>query len=184
MARPSKLSREQWASIESRYLVGESASKMAREFGITESAIRGRVSANAKVIKNVANQIVSSKIALNSLGVSARVSAINLADQILATQGHLFSAASHSAATANRLAKMAHDVVQKIDDANPLGAIDTLEDVALLSKMANDASVIGMSLLKSSKDMLKSQQSQQPAVMPYVSKDVVRQIVNELEGEY
>jgi hypothetical protein len=53
-----------------------------------------------------------------------------------------------------------------------------------LAKMAHDASVLGMGLLKSSRDMLKNNQSQQPAIMPYVSKDVVRQIVNELEGEY
>jgi hypothetical protein len=79
---------------------------------------------------------------------------------------------------------MVHDLVQKVDDANPLGAIDTLEDAALFAEMANDASVIGMSLLKSSRGMLKSHQSQQPAVLPYVSKDVVRQIVNEFEDEY
>lgn len=152
MARPSKLTESQVQEIEFRMANGESASSLAREFGVSEGAIRKRVSTNVKKIKEVANQIVAAETALNSLPVSTRVSTRSLADKLLAISGHLASAAEYGASTAHRLSAIANSQLDKMDDANPMGDIELIKGISGLTKMANDASEIPLNLLKAAKD--------------------------------
>ena len=107
-------------------------------------------------MKSVAGQLVRAEEALRELPVSAQLSALTLADELRAISLHLAGAAKYGAATAHRLAGVAHGKVQEMDDAAPLGeSMDTLRNVAVLTKMANDASTIGLNLLAANKDMLK-----------------------------
>lgn len=154
MGRPSKLTEAQWESIGKRLLAGEGGRELAREFGVAESAIRKRFSAQVKKIKDVANQIVATEIALKALPVSAQISAHDLAAQLRSISTHLASAANYGAATAHRLSGIAHAKVSEIDDAKPLDdeSIETLKGIAVLTRMANSSSEIGINLLRANKE--------------------------------
>jgi len=155
MARPSKLTDAQWESIGKRLLAGESAAKLSREFGVSKAAISVRFSKRNETIKIVANQIVDTERALSFLNVSEQIAARSLADDLKAISEHLAGAARFSAATSHRLAGIAHNKVAEIDDAKPLdeSSLASLKGIAVLTRMANESSEIGLSLLRANKDI-------------------------------
>jgi hypothetical protein len=108
-------------------------------------------------VKTVANQILETEGALRSLTVSEQISAVTLADQLRSISNHIAGAANYSAATSHRLAGMAHMKVLQVDDAEPLGekGKETLKDVAVLQRMANESSSIPLNLLAANKDAVK-----------------------------
>lgn len=154
MARPSKLTDAQWESIGKRLLSGESAAKLSREFRVSKAAISTRFSKRNETIKSVANQIVETERALSFLNVSEQIAARSLADDLKAISEHLAGAARFGAATSHRLAGIAHNKVAEIDDAKPLDedSLAALKGIAVLTRMANDASEIGLNLLRANKD--------------------------------
>jgi len=154
MGRKSKLTEKQWEEIGKRLVDGEEGRALAREFGISEAAIRKRFSAQTKQIKAVANQLVVAETAFNALPISAQISARTLADRLKAISENLADAAHYGAATAHRLAGIANNKVAEIDDAAPMTAesMETLKGIAVLTKMANESSEIGINLLRANKD--------------------------------
>lgn len=154
MARPSKLTDKQWADAEQRHLKGESIRSIAKLYKVAESTIRDKVSARVSEIKAVANQIVAADAGLRALPVSAQVSAISLADELKAVSGHLLGAARFGASTAHRLAGIANSKVAEIDDAAPIGeeSMQALKGIAVLTRMANESSEIGINLLRANKE--------------------------------
>ena len=157
MGRTSKLTARQWKSVEKRLLAGETANELATEFSIDRATISRRFAQHTKAVKDVANQLVASDFALKSLPIAQQISARTLADELIAISMHLAGAGKFGAATAHRLSGIAHAKVQEIDDAKPLDAesIESLRGVAVLTKMANESAVIGLSLLAANKDMIK-----------------------------
>lgn len=153
MGRPSKLTDKQWAEIERRNLAGESVRSLAREFGVSETAIRLRgVSSQTAEIKDVAKQMVAVQERLLSLPVSSQVSAHNLAEELRAISGHLAGAAKFGSMTAHRLSQFAHASTGKIDDAASLEEnADALKMVMAMTKGANDAAHVGLNLLAANK---------------------------------
>lgn len=141
--------------IEARLLAGETCRGLAREFGIAESAIRKRLGAQSKQIKAVALQVVAAEEAFNALPISARVSARTLIDDLKAISTHLAGAGKFGAATAHRLSGIANAQVDKISDINPMESQEVLQGISALTKMANDSSQIGMTLLSANKEQLK-----------------------------
>lgn len=164
MGRKSKLSEKQWEAVGQRLLKGEKGRALAKEFGVSEAAIRARFSAQNAEIKTVANQIVATESALKALPITAQVAARNLADDLLAISSHLAGAARFGAATAHRLQGIANAQVEKVDDAEP--EFDTLQKVGVLTKLANDASVMGFNLLNANKEQIKLLTNQESAAMP------------------
>jgi uncharacterized protein (DUF2342 family) len=154
MGRPSKLTEKQWQVIAERMSVGDSVRKLAKEFKISEAAIRLRLSAQTNEVKKLANQIVATEIALKQLPISAQITAHNLADQLRSISEHLAGAANYGAATAHRLSGIANGTVSKIDDDAPLSeeGITTLKGIAILTKLANESSEIGINLLRANKE--------------------------------
>lgn len=154
MGRKSLLTEKQWAEVKQRLLDGEAGRVLAREFGISETAIRKRLSSQCEQIKTVANQVFTAEVAFKALPISSQISAKTLVEQLHSISGHLAGAANYGAATAHRLSGIAHSKVQEIDDAAPLNAegIESLKGVAVLTKMANDASEIGVNLLRANKE--------------------------------
>lgn len=157
MGRRSKLTEQQWEFVGKRLLAGEKARQLAKEFGVAESTVRERFSDVNGKIKAVANQIVATDSALKALPISAQIAAISLADDLKAMSTHLAGAGKFGAATAHRLSGIAHSKVQEIDDAKPLDAesLESLKGVAILTKMANEASTIAVNLLAANKEMVK-----------------------------
>lgn len=158
MARPSKLTQRQWDQIEQRLLNNEKAADLAKEFGVDRAALTRRFSQPHKEVKAVANQMLATEQALRSLPVAQQLNAIALADQLRAISGHLAGAANFGAATAHRLAGIANGRVAQIDDAGPLdeAGITELRGIAVLTKMANEASEIGVNLLRANKEVVDS----------------------------
>lgn len=155
MARPSKLTEKQWDVVGKRFLSGESASALGREYGVSEAAIRKRFSAKHAQIKTVANQLATAEKALESLPISARLEARTLADRLKGISEHLAGAAELGAMTAHRLSVIANTEAQKVDETNPMDSISQLKSVAALTDMANKASTIGLNLLAASKGQVQ-----------------------------
>jgi hypothetical protein len=159
MGRKSKLSIEQWAEVERRILEGEAVRALAREFGVSEAAIRERIAKYAKVenVQAVARKIVDAELSLAALPIAAQITAQNLAARLRAISDNLAGAAHYGAATAHRLAGMANAKVNEIDDAAPLTgeSIEALRGVATLTKMANESATIGLNLIAANKDKVK-----------------------------
>lgn len=154
MGRNSKLTESQWDEIGRRLINGETGRALSREFKVSESAIRKRFGAQTKEVKSVANQLVAAETAFKSLPISAQISARTLADRLVSVSEHLCGAAEYGAATSHRLAGIAHNKVAEIDDAAPLSAesIESLKGIAVLTKMANESSEIGVNLLRANKE--------------------------------
>ena len=157
MGRPSKLTEKQWTAIGERLLKGEKAADLAREFGVSKTRISERFSKSLETVKAVANQLVTAEAALRALPIAEQVSVLNYADDLRAVSAHLIGAAKYGSATAHRLAGIAHANVLKIDDAAPLDgdSMETLRGVAALTKLANDASQIGVNLLNANKEAVR-----------------------------
>lgn len=167
MARPSKLSEKQWAEVERRHIAGESIRGLAKIYKVGESAIRARISAQSKDIKDVARQIVEVEEKFNALPVNAQITAHNLANQLRSISMHLGNAANYGAMTAHRLAGIANAQVDGIDDADPLkdeGSFEKLKGISALTKLANDSAEIGLNLLKANKETVDglNKQDDQP----------------------
>lgn len=175
MGRKSALTPEQWAEIDRRILLeGESVFKLAKEFGVNESSIRRKVKPNkaekaeqahshpeirAMAERKVAADSEVEKVArqIAQLPVATQRVVTDLAARLSNISGHLAGAAEFGAATAHRLAGIAHAKVQEIDDAAPLNdeSVAALKGVAVLTKMANEASTIGVNLLAANKDRVR-----------------------------
>lgn len=157
MGRKSALTDKQWADIEKRMLAGEPARALAREFGISEAAIRKKLGARTKTVKEVANQLVAAEKAFESLPIGAQISARTLADELKAVSMHLAGAAKFGAATAHRLSGIANAKVAEIDDAMPLddeASIKALKGIAALTDLSNRSAEIPLKLLAANKSMI------------------------------
>jgi hypothetical protein len=151
MGRPSKLSSEQWGQITGRLAAGEKAADLAREFGISKTAISNRVSKRAETVKAVANQLVSAESNLRALPVSEQLLSLNLADKLRSISSHAAGAAENGMMVAHRLTGISRMLVERIDDADPAGSMDDLKAVAAMGRIANDAAHIGLNLLAANK---------------------------------
>ena len=182
MGRKSKLIDAQWQEIERRMLEGEPVRALAREFQVSEAAIRARKSTHVEQIKTVANQIVATERAIQALPIPAQITAHNLAAKLRAISDNLASAAHYGAATAHRLQALANAEVAKVDDAEPLGSIDSLKSVGVLTKLANDSANIALNLLAANKDTvqrLNEEVPPQPSIDPTkLSSAALEEIMN------
>jgi hypothetical protein len=167
MARPSKLTDKQWEEIERRHIKGESIRSLAREFKVSESTIRDRISAQCAEIKAVANQIITAEERFSALPVSAQVSARSLVDDLKAISGHLASAAKFGSMTAHRLSVIAHAQTDLIDEAASFGEnAAALQSVMAMTKGANEAATIGINLLRANKETVDGLNNQAAARAP------------------
>lgn len=167
MARPSKLSPEQWAEVARRHAAGEGVRALARAFGVDEAAIRRRVSPHTPQVRNAAELLAQGQSAVAALPVSLQPVAIDLAAKLRNISSSLASAAELGAATAHRLHALANSEVSKVDDAEPMDSIEKLRNVGVLTKLANDSSHIAMNLLAANKDAAKSL-NEPPASRPSI----------------
>ncbi|QTP32811.1 hypothetical protein B7759_01389 [Burkholderia glumae] len=154
MGRPSSLTQAQWAEVERRLVEGEKIRALAREFGISDAAIRQKLSTRVEKVRTIANHLASAKSELLTLPLNSQVLAQTLSEKLISISVNLASAAEYGAATAHRLAGVAHSKAQEIDDADPLNpeSVEALKGIAALTKTANEASAIGIDLLRTNKE--------------------------------
>jgi hypothetical protein len=164
MARPSKLSPQQWQEIERRLAAGEGASELAREYKVHPAQITRRVTQVSQKVRNVAQSLAKAQTELAELPVPQQYAAVSLAEKLRAISVSLASAAELGAKTAHRLHSLANTQVCKVDDADPLspGSMEALKGVSALTKLANDSSQIAVNLLNANRDTVK--EANKPAV--------------------
>lgn len=182
MGRKSALTPEQWAEIDRRILLeGESAYKLAKEFGVNESTIRRKIKPScadkaesavthpeirAIALRKANADDESERVArrIAQLPVATQRVVTSLAARLSTISGHLASAAEYGAATAHRLTALANAEVSKVDDADPLSgdSMDAMRGVAALTKLANDSASIAINLLAANKDTVKALNAEEP----------------------
>jgi transposase-like protein len=155
MARPSKLSPEQWSEIERRLSANEKASDLAREFGVNPSQITRRVTQVSQKVREVAQVVAQAQTALAELPPAQQYNALSLAAKLRSISDSLASAAELGAKTAHRLQALANTEVGKVDDVNPLQSVENLKGVSALTKLANDSASIALNLLAANKETVK-----------------------------
>lgn len=158
MARPSKLSPEQWREVERRATAGESLSRLAEEFGVSLPTVSKRISQVSKpVVQAVAHKLADAQAALAALPAPQQYMAVSLAEKLRNISQSLASAAELGSATAHRLHALANSEVAKVDDAEPMASIESLRNVGVLTKLANESSHIAIGLLAANKDRMAQQ---------------------------
>lgn len=156
MARPSKLSPEQWAEIERRIAGGEGVRELAKEFGISPGLISQKgFSKHAKRVQEVAHKVADAQTALAALPVHEQYTALNLADKLRSISNSMASGAELAAKNFHRLSSLANTELQKVDDADLPASEASLRVVAGLTKMANEAATTPINLLNANKDRLR-----------------------------
>lgn len=164
MGRKSKLTDKQWAEIEQRNLNGEGMRALSREFNVTESAIRQRISAQNKQIKTLAQKKAKITQEIRALPVSAQTQVSILADELMAMQINLASAGKYGSIVARHSMSLAAKQIEKVDQSDPMESAEILQGVAGLARIANEASTIGLNLMKKNDSTIeeKTKDQQQP----------------------
>ena len=153
MGRPSKLTDIQWEAIGKRLLAGEKGAPLAREYGVSTASISVRFSKRTQNVKDVAKQIVATDKAVSLLNVNVRIEAFSLADELKAISKAGTSAARYGMQTAHRLSMIANAQVERIDATATLEEnTEALKSVMAMTRGANDAAQIGLTLLNSNKE--------------------------------
>lgn len=161
MARPSKLTPQQWAEVERRLLAGETARALGREFGISEASIRGKLgtnralSAQSAQVQETAQKLADAHTALAALPPAQRGVAIDLSEKLRSISNSLASGAELSARNFHRLSALANTELQKVDDCDLPASEQSLKVVSVLTKMANEAAASPLNLLAANKDTVK-----------------------------
>jgi len=152
-----KLTQKQWDAIKKRLDNKEKAADLAKEFGVTRQAISNRFRLQNKAIKSVANQIVEAETSIRSslqkLPPNLQIEAVNLANELMSISTHLASGAKYGAMTFHRLAGIANQHAQTLDDKEP--DIKVLATIGALTKIANENATTGLNLLNANKDTIK-----------------------------
>ena len=182
MARPSKLSPEQWREIERRLSAGEKAAGLSREYGISQTRISERISKVSVKVRETAHKLAEAQTALAELPVAQQYAAVSLAEKLRAISVSLASAAELGAKTAHRLHALANGEVAKVDDVDPLRSMEALKGVSVLTKLANDSSQIAVSLLAANRDTVKKVNEPQETEAPK-GVLVVPGVLNEADWE-
>ena len=156
MARPSKLTPDQWAEIDRKLAAGEGVRDLAKEYGISPASVSKRsVSKQTKQVQVVAKQLAEAQTALSELPVHQQYVAVSLAEKLRNISDNLAAAAQYGAQTAHRLSALANSEVAKVDDADPLQSVENLKGVAALTKLANESATIALNLLSSNKETVQ-----------------------------
>jgi hypothetical protein len=103
---------------------------------------------------------------LQALPPAQREVAVTLADKLRSISESLASAADLGAKTAHRLQALSNAEVAKVDDAEPLGSIESLKNVGILTKLANDSAAIALNLLAANRDAVQKFSTTPPGQSP------------------
>jgi AcrR family transcriptional regulator len=145
--RPSALSDAQWEKIFKRLLKGEKAIDIAREVGVSKGLISQRFSKRMAHVKEAARDLADAEAKLSAMTLPDQIVTRSLADELKAVSMHLISAGSYGARIAHRMNAIAHEQAQKVDDAEPSKSMGALQNIAVLTKIANSSAEIGLKLL-------------------------------------
>jgi transposase-like protein len=143
MAAKKKLSEDDWARMIERVIAGDAVRAVARDFGVSDTAIRKRVGLQSNLIKDVAKQIVDTKAALEGLQPSLQLVALSFADKMISIQNDLSDVAVAGARSAKILTEAAHNNLIMAKDIGE----GEVKAVMIAANIANAAGKMGMDLM-------------------------------------
>ena len=150
-----KVSLRQWREIDARIAKGDSVRSVAKDYPITEGAIRCRAkkgSAAPNPKKTTAAEV--------SAAIVAHVERMPAAQEDMeAIRSSLISAARSSAATAQKLAAIAAKQVELVDKIDPMNTAEVLQGIGALTKLSNDAGAVGMAFLSAERKAAVSEKT-------------------------
>jgi hypothetical protein len=152
--------------VQRRLAAGESVSSLADEFKVSRATIR-QFSAISDAVRKVAEQMAVAQTALAELPLAQQHQALSLADKLRSISDNLASAGELGAKTSHRLHALANAEASKVDDEYPLGNLETLRGVGVLTKLANESATVALSLLNANKptvERLNADAPQPPAI--------------------
>jgi len=149
-----RVSKATWDKIKAKIDSGQSIRSIAREFGLADTSIRTHFGLQVKKVKEVANQIVAAEIALSNLPENLQLQACRLADDLRSISKHIGSGSKFGAMTYHRLSGIANQQVDKINEADIEGSIQHLQNVAVITRTANEAARIPIDLLNANKKII------------------------------
>lgn len=171
MGRKSALTPEEWAIIERRVLVdGETVNSIAKELGINESTVRRKIKPNkaeqaqkpgkAKSLMQLATEKVSAEQAVKDIAeqvailpMSRQLIVNELSRKLSSISEHLASAAEYGAMNAHRLAMIANQQIDLLDETVPLEEnAEALKSILTFQRGANFSAETGLNLLHANKD--------------------------------
>ena len=182
MGRPSKLSADQWATVERRLNAGESAASLSREYGVSEATLSQRFSKVSKDVRNAASLIAAGQNALAMLPVAQQYQAMSLADKLRNISNSLAHAAENGAATAHRLSAIANNQAQLVDDQDPMANQAQIQAIAALTKVANEAASLGLGLVNANKGMPDNEKPPSRVNMGKLSTAALEEILAARDG--
>jgi len=145
----AKLTQKQWDKIKEKLDAGEKATDLAKIYKVTPQAIYGRFAYKQKQVKELANQIVESHQLLDktlkNFTPDIQLEAWDMASDLLHISKHVAGGAKYGAMTFYRLAGIANQHAQQLDDSKP--DAESLARIAGLTKVANDAAAPALNLL-------------------------------------
>jgi len=145
----AKLTQKQWDKIKSRLDAGDKAIDLAKEYGITRGAISNKFAKHQKIVREVANQIVSVEKTIQGLPIAIQIDAFHLANELMAISTHVSQGARYGAMTFHRLAGVANMHAQRLNDDAP--DEESLLMIAKLTKTGNEAASPALNLLAANK---------------------------------
>jgi hypothetical protein len=166
MNNKSKLTDKQWAEIEKRLLEGEAARALAKEFGVSEAAIRKRKGAQVKQIKYVANQIVATELAFRELPIGTQISTQRYAAKLLCISDDMLEGSVHAASNFRRLSAIASTELGKVDVVDPNQSVNVLKGIAFITNLANEAAKTPVNLIAANKEIIKESSKHEGENMP------------------
>jgi len=138
-----------------RLASGESASSLAREYGVSKAAVSKRVSERVKQLQATAGLVVQAETAMQKLTVSEQVVVQSLANNLLAISNSLASAAVNGAATAHHLSGIAHTAALEVTGVpTDEAGMQALKGIAALIRTGNDAGAMGIDLVKGNREAM------------------------------
>lgn len=150
MARPSKLTEQEWQTVLQRVMAGEPVRALAREYDIAEGAIRQRVKTQKETIISSAKQIVTAERKIQELPIYAQSVAIDYISALRAITSDLTKAAATGASNAARLQAIAAVQLDRVSDPETPD-LDALRTVNAVTQTANLAAKLGVDLIAANK---------------------------------
>lgn len=139
MGRPSKLTPEQWDTLERRVALGETAASLAREYGISQTQISLRVTKVSKVLKETAERMAGAQEAVAALPPKQQAKVMALADHLRDMNRYMAEAGALGAQTAAHLQRLALGEALMVTRKGLAKHAETIKGVAILARTANEA---------------------------------------------
>lgn len=130
---------------------------LAKEFDVSPSMIsKWNVPKQSLQVRNTAAKLAEAQLALAALPLPHQRVAMDLAEKLQGISANLAEAALSGSTVSARMAAIAASQAGLVDPDKPMATAENLQAIGALTKLANDASVMGLQLLSANAREKKS----------------------------